>query len=87
MEEFFKLKEMFSGTEEDKVIAWEIYDNAYEDKVILNQLMAKALMFEDRTEFIDAVKFPFMADSKKIYAFIDTQSFNEIYKTILNKLL
>tara|TARA_R100001440_G_scaffold16954_3_gene28717 strand:+ start:1721 stop:2005 length:285 start_codon:yes stop_codon:yes gene_type:complete len=87
VEEFFRLKLMFSGSQEDKELAWEIYDNAYEDKVILNQLMAKALMFEDRQQFIDGVKFEFIANSKNLYAFISAESIEEIYKDILNKLL
>tara|TARA_R100000742_G_C4254182_1_gene72239 strand:- start:606 stop:899 length:294 start_codon:yes stop_codon:yes gene_type:complete len=87
VEEFFRLKQMFSGSSEDKAIAWEIYDNAYEDKIILNQLMGKALMFNDRTNFIDAVKFEFIADSKKIYTFIETNTMNRIYRDILDKLL
>ena len=87
VEEFFRLKQMFSGSTEDKNIAWEIYENAYEDRVILNQLMGKALMFKDRTNFIDAVKFEFIADSKRIYTFIETNAMNKIYRDILDKLL
>ena len=42
------------------------YDSQYEDKVIISQLMAKALMFKSRRKFIDTVKFEFIADSKVI---------------------
>jgi len=87
VEEFFRLKQMFSGGQEDKELAWEIFDNTYEDKIILSQLMAKALMFKNRQQFIDAVKFEFIADSKKLYAFIEAESFNHIYMDILKKLL
>jgi len=87
IEEFFRLKEMFSGIKEDQEIAWEIYENQYEDKVILNQLMAKALLFKKRKDFIDTVKFEFVADSKKLYSFIQLNTMDKIYMDILNKLL
>ena len=87
IEEFFRLKEMFSSVKDDQEIAWEIYDKQYEDKVILNQLMAKALMFKKRNEFIDTVKFEFVADSKKLYSFIKLNHMDQIYMDILNKLL
>ena len=44
-------------------------------------------MFKNRQQFIDAVKFEFIADSKKLYAFIEAESFNHIYMDILKKLL
>ena len=87
VEEFFRLKQMFNSVKEDQEIAWEIYDKQYEDKVILNQLMAKALVFKKRNEFIDTVKFEFIADSKKLYSFISINTFDQIYMDILNKLL
>ena len=87
VEEFFRLKEMFDGSDEDHELAWEIYNNAYEDKVIIGQLIAKALMFKNRARFVDAVKFKFIANTKEIYAFIDTNTFNDIYTDILKKLI
>tara|TARA_R110001592_G_scaffold45643_4_gene145863 strand:- start:1530 stop:1823 length:294 start_codon:yes stop_codon:yes gene_type:complete len=87
VEEFFRLKEMFSGSSEDKKLAWTVYDSAYEDKIILNQLMGKALLFKHRSDFIDAVSMEFIADSKKIYAFIEMNTMTLLYRDILNKLL
>ncbi len=78
---------MFNASKEDKEIAWGIFDSQYEDKVIISQLMAKALMFKNRRDFIDTVKFEFIADSKKLYSFIDINTFDKIYMDILNKLL
>ncbi len=48
IEEFFRIKEMFSGSEEDKDLALELYNTQYQDKHILNELMLKALLFKDR---------------------------------------
>ena len=87
VEEFFRLKEMFNASKEDQQIAWEIFDSQYEDKIIISHLMAKALMFKSRRNFIDTVKFEFIADSKKLYSFIDINTFDKIYMDILNKLL
>tara|TARA_R110002051_G_scaffold321795_2_gene410418 strand:+ start:222 stop:515 length:294 start_codon:yes stop_codon:yes gene_type:complete len=87
IEEFFRLKQMFSGSIEDKELALEIYENAYEDSIILHQLMGKALMFKDRTEFIDAIKIEFIADSQRIYTFIKVSSMTRIYREILNKII
>ena len=89
-DEFFKYKEMFSALPEDKALAAEIFKNAnYKDKDIVNTLMAKSLMFKERLDFCEAIKFKF--DSKvnsyqEIYAFIKKEKADEIYIQILNKI-
>jgi hypothetical protein len=86
-EEFFKLKEMFSGSVEDVVMALEIYNTQYKDKEVLDQLMAKALMFDKRLTFVESVKFDFLANTQKIYAFIHKNTADKVYLKIMNKIM
>jgi len=90
LEEFFKYKQMFQGLPEDQSLACEIYNNAnYENKEVLDKLMAKALMFEDRVNFCTAVKYTLNVgelSTKKIYAFLEKKKVNKIYMDIINKI-
>jgi hypothetical protein len=90
LDEFFKYKEMFSGLQEDKELALHMYNNTnYEEKEVVNRLMAKALMFKDRVDFCIAVKFSFKInslDTNKIYTFIEKSKVDNIYMDILRKI-
>lgn len=90
LDEFFKYKEMFSGLQEDKELALHMYNNTnYEEKEVVNRLMAKALMFKDRVDFCIAVKFSFVInslDTNKIYTFIEKSKVDNIYMDILRKI-
>ena len=81
LEEFFKYKQMFQGLPEDQSLACEIYNNAnYENKEVLDKLMVKALMFEDRVNFCTAVKYTLNVgelSTKKIYAFLEKKKVNK----------
>ena len=88
IEEFFRLKQMFAGSTEDKAMAFEIWDNQYKDRNIIDPLMFKGLMFTDRKSFAKAVKVDFTTKTGKIlYTFLSEQQADEIYKQILDKLM
>jgi hypothetical protein len=88
IDEFFRMKEMFSGSLEDKELAFEIYKNQYKDRKILDLLMLKALMFNDRKAFAATIKVDFtVGNGKKLYTFLSLEQANEIYKQILDKLM
>jgi len=90
LDEFFRYKEMFSGLPEDQALANELYQKAnYADKELLDQLMAKALVFDKRYNFCVAVKHAFKLGSFKtsrLYAFIEAKKVNKVYMDILRKL-
>ena len=87
-EEFFRLKEMFMGVDEDQAIAVEIYKNSgFANKEIVDLLMAKALVFEPRKKFCDAIKFTFnLPSNKEIYAYMEEQEAEEVYYKILRDM-
>ncbi|CAI8203041.1 MAG: Uncharacterised protein [Arcobacter lacus] len=90
LDEFFKYKQMFSGLQEDKELAWHLYSNSnYQDKEVVDRLMLKALLFKDRVDFSIAVKYSFEVnslDTNKIYTFIKKSKVDNIYMDILRKL-
>ena len=81
---------MMLASKDDFEIALSVYNNSnYEDKNLLNRLMAKALVFENRRKFTKAVSYTFTVDdmnSKKIYAFLAPNQVNKIYMDIFNKI-
>ena len=88
IEEFFRLKQMFDGLPEDQSIAYEIYRSQFQDIEIIDQLMAKALMFKSRKKFIDAVVFKFKVGTAiSLYNFIDVEEIDAVYKEILDKIM
>ena len=92
IDEFFSLKEMFSGSKEDAALALEIYKNQYTDQDVLDKLMCKALLFKDRVNYSIAVKYTFRIgfyDMKtgNIFAYIDSNKLDNIYNQILNKII
>ena len=87
-EEFFRLKEMFMGVDEDQAIAVEIYKNSgFANKEVVDLLMAKALVFEPRKKFCDAIKFTFnLPSNKEIYAYMEEHEAEEVYYKILRDM-
>ena len=87
-EEFFRLRQMFMGLDEDAAIAAEIYKNSdIHQKEIIDILMAKALVFKPRRKFCDAIKFSInLPTHKKIYAFMEESQAEEIYFNILKNI-
>ena len=90
LDEFFTYKEMFQGLPEDQALACELYNNAdYENKDIIDTLMAKALMFKSRLDFCKAVKYSYVLPTftiQEIYVFIEKQKVDGIYMEILKKI-
>jgi hypothetical protein len=90
IDEFFTYKEMFSGLLEDRALACEIYNNAnYQDKEIIDKLMAKALLFKDRVDFCIAVEYSFEIGSfntNRVYAYIEKSKADKVYMEILRKI-
>ena len=79
---------MFDGLPEDQSIACEIYRSQFQDIEIIDQLMAKALMFKSRKKFIDAVVFKFKVGTAiSLYNFIDVEEIDAVYKEILDKIM
>jgi hypothetical protein len=88
IEEFFRLKEMLEGLPEDQSLAIEVYNSQFQDKDMIDHLMAKALLFNNRKKFVDAVVFRFKVGSAvSLYNFIDIEEMNLVYKEILNKII
>jgi len=88
IEEFFRLKEMLEGLPEDQSLAIEVYNSQFQDKDMIDHLMAKALLFNNRKKFVDAVEFRFEVGSAvSLYNFIDIEEMNLVYKEILNKII
>tara|TARA_R110002167_G_scaffold157096_1_gene351948 strand:- start:292 stop:588 length:297 start_codon:yes stop_codon:yes gene_type:complete len=88
IDEFFKLKQMLSSSEEDQEIAFEIYSNQYKDRNILDPLMHKALLFKNRKDFQATVKVDLVTQTgKALYIFLAEEHADEIYKQILDKLM
>jgi len=87
IEEFFRLKEMLSGSKEDQQVAWHIYKNNYPEDMMMDTLMHKALVFKNRRNFGDAISFHYHTDTIKIYAYIDSERMDQIYNEILDKIM
>ena len=101
LDEFFRLKQMISASDEDLEVALAIWNNKFKDKKIIDKLMCKALMFDKRVKFSIAVEYvrmendngcftkdKYMNDMKttNIYTYLDGRKANKIYIDILNKI-
>ena len=88
LDEFFRLKQMLSGSKEDQEMAFEIYSTQYEDRHILDPLMHKALLFKNRKDFKATVKVDlFTQTGQTLYVFLANERAEEIYVQILDKLM
>tara|TARA_R110001592_G_scaffold85153_5_gene251498 strand:- start:1160 stop:1492 length:333 start_codon:yes stop_codon:yes gene_type:complete len=93
LDEFFRFKEMFQGSTEDIEVALSIWNSQYEDKTLIDTLMCKALLFNDRVNFAAAVKHKFSIrgrgsamGTQYLYAFIEARKLNQVYADILKTI-
>jgi hypothetical protein len=91
IEEFFLLREMFMGLEEDFQLALENYKNLdFDDKDILNLLFTKSLLFNKRLHFMKAIDRLYTSGeliSKNINSAVKDVGDHIVYKKILLKIL
>lgn len=91
VKEFFSLREMFMGLDEDFQLALENYKNLnFYDKDILDLLFAKSMLFGKRTRFLNAISKTYKSEElvgKNINHVIKIARDSTIYKKILLKIL
>jgi len=91
IKEFFSLREMLVGLNEDFELALENYKNLdFDDRDILNLLFTKSMLFEKRTRFVKAIGKSYKSEeliSKNINSAIKDVGDYVIYKKILLKIL
>jgi len=91
VKEFFSLREMFMGLDEDFQLALENYKNLnFDDKEILDLLFTKSLLFDKRTRFIKAIGKTYTSEElvgKNINSVVKNAGDYVVYKKILLKLL
>lgn len=91
VKEFFSLREMFMGLDEDFQLALENYKNLdFDDKDILNVLFTKSMLFEKRTRFLSAIGKSYKSEElvgKNINSMIKDAGDYVVYKKILLKVL
>lgn len=91
VKEFFLLREMFMGLDEDFELALENYKNlAFDDKDILDLLFTKSLLFDKRVRFVKAIDKSYISEqliSKNINSVIKNAGDYVVYKKILLKIL
>jgi hypothetical protein len=91
VKEFFSLREMFMGLDEDFELALENYKNLdFDDRGILNLLFTKSLLFDKRLRFIKAIGKSYISEellSKNINSAVKEVGDYVIYKKILLKIL
>jgi hypothetical protein len=91
IKEFFLLRKMFMGLDEDFQLALENYKNLnFDDKDVLDMLFTKSMTFEKRTRFIIAIDKTYTSEElvgKNINSVIKNAGDYIIYKKILLKIL
>jgi hypothetical protein len=91
VKEFFSLREMFMGLDEDFELALENYKNLdFDDKEILDLLFTKSMLFEKRVRFILAIHKTYTSEQligKNINAVVKSTGDYVVYKKILLKIL
>lgn len=91
VKEFFSLREMFMGHEEDFELALENYKNLnFDDKEILDLLFTKSMLFEKRIRFMKAISKVYMPEAligKNVNSAVKHVSDYVIYQKILLKIL
>lgn len=89
--EFFSLREMFMGLDEDFQLALENYKNLnFDDKDLVDMLFTKSMTFEKRTRFIIAIGKSYKLQElmgKNINSAVKDAGDYVIYKKILLKIL
>lgn len=91
VKEFFSLREMFMGLDEDFQLALENYKNLdFDDKQILDLLFTKSLLFDKRVRFVKAIGKSYKSEElvgKSINSVVKEFGDYVVYKKILLKLL
>lgn len=91
VKEFFSLREMFMGLDEDFQLALENYKNLdFDDKDVLDMLFTKSMTFEKRTRFVKAIGKSYKSEElvgKSINSAVKDAGDYVIYKKILLKIL
>ena len=91
VKEFFSLREMLMGLDEDFELALENYKNLdFDDKDILDLLFTKSLLFEKRTRFLIAIVKRYKPEEligKNINSLVKDAGDYVVYKKILLKIL
>jgi hypothetical protein len=91
LKEFFSLREMFMGQEEDFQLALENYKNLnFDDKDILDLLFIKSMLFDKRIRFHKAISKTYTAEElvgKNINSAVKSVADYVVYQKILLKIL
>ena len=92
IKEFFSLREMFMGLDEDFELALENYKNLdFDDKDILDLLFTKSLLFDKRARFLTAIGKAYHGSKlligKNINYTVKNAGDYAIYKEISRKIL
>lgn len=91
VKEFFSLREMFMGLDEDFELALENYKNLnFDDKDILDLLFTKSMLFKKRIRFLEAIDKVYASkelEGKNINSLIKEVGDYVVYKKILLKIL
>lgn len=91
VKEFFSLREMFMGLDEDFQLALENYKNLnFDDKDILDVLFTKSMLFDKRVRFVKAIGKSYKSEElvgKSINSMIKDAGDYVVYKKILLKVL
>ena len=89
--EFFSLREMFMGLDEDFELALENYKNLnFDDKTVLDLLFTKSMLFDKRKRFVKAIDKSYTSEEligKNINSVVKQFGDYVIYKKILLKIL
>ena len=91
VKEFFSLREMFMGLDEDFQLALENYKNLdFDDKEVLDLLFTKSMLFEKRLHFMNAIGKTYTPEElvgKNINSVVKEFGDYVVYKKILLKIL
>lgn len=91
VKEFFSLREMFMGLDEDFELALENYKNLnFDDKDILDLLFTKSMLFDKRIRFLKAISKTYTFEElvgKNINSVVKIAGDYVIYQKILLKIL
>ena len=91
LKEFFSLREMFMGQDEDFELALENYKNLdFDDKEILDLLFTKSLLFEKRARFLIAISKNYKPEElvgKNVNSAVKLIADYVVYQKILLKIL
>ena len=91
VKEFFSLREMFMGLDEDFELALENYKNLnFDDKEILDLLFTKSMLFEKRKRFLIGITKAYTSEElkgKNVNSAVKEVADYVVYQKILLKIL